>query len=161
MGSGRMRCIELGQFQMRHSPRLHMRQARHWLDRDDAKNVLRAMRLAHGEVLAGAEDMVGEVRNGLVVFPAGTVGEGPAMLAGAHDLAYGIAFAIPESVQRAKLGRLVLGGLVEPSRRIERQDENIAVPRAPFRIIMAAGEFQAHAAPCRFGFRFRFHCCLR
>src|SRR5260221_584012 len=114
-------------------------------DIDDTEGEDAAVMLAHRDILAGAEDMIAEAMDRLVVLLADAEGEGPAVAAPPLELPDLIALALPEAVHGADLGIAGIGVAIEPAVLVERQDEGIAMARAAIGKIMAAREFEANA----------------
>ena len=86
--------------------------------------------LAHAEVFAFAEDVIGEPVNRLVVGLAGDVGERPLAAAGADERPGLVALALPEAMDGADLRGLLPGRPVELAFLRQRKDELVAVTRA-------------------------------
>jgi len=64
--------------------------------------MLFAIRIAHSEILTCAEDMLGQMGNGLVVLSIGVIGKNPFPRSAQAHLTDCIALTLPEAVQCAE-----------------------------------------------------------
>src|SRR5271163_1820843 len=105
-----------------------------------------AFRLAHRDVLALLEAVLGEAMQRLVVGVALGVRDHP-LAAPVLDLADGIALAFPEAVHRRHFRRRLERLLVDATVGLQRQHHLVAVAVAAFREVAAARDFDADSLP--------------